>query len=51
MGTLTGVGEFVVEIRENIRPPFPQGQSKLSVITKSPFQAGVRIQSGIWLAN
>ena len=30
-----------VEFRENVRAFFPQGQSKLSVIMRCPYKAGV----------
>ena len=31
-----------VEFRENIKALFPQGQTKLSVIVRCPYKAGVR---------
>ena len=33
-----------LELRERVKAFFPQGQSKLSVIMRCPYQAGVRMQ-------
>ena len=38
---LWGVSIKQVEFRENVRIFFPQGQRKLSVIMRCPYQAGV----------
>ena len=41
-GAIKGVRIYQVELRENLRTLFPQGQSKLSVIMRHQYYAGVR---------
>ena len=37
-----GTRKWPIEFRENVRAFFPQGQSKLSVIMRCPYYAGLR---------